>query len=162
MTEHAALHHSVVSDSLQPHELQPHELQPSKASRFMEFSRQVYWSGLPFPSPGESSQPRDWTCSSFISRQILYHWASREVILKLIIIALHSFPVAYQTLSDVGERGEGLIFWCPLFLPFHTVHGILKARILGWFTIPFPSGPHFARTLHYNPSNLGGPAQHGS
>ena len=25
----------------------------------MEFSRQVYWSGLPFPSPGESSQPRD-------------------------------------------------------------------------------------------------------
>ena len=25
----------------------------------VEFSRQEYWSGLPFPSPGESSQPRD-------------------------------------------------------------------------------------------------------
>ena len=25
----------------------------------MGFSRQEYWSGLPFPSPGESSQPRD-------------------------------------------------------------------------------------------------------
>ena len=25
----------------------------------MEFSRQEYWSELPFPSPGESSQPRD-------------------------------------------------------------------------------------------------------
>ena len=24
--------------------------------------RQEYWSGLPCPSPGESSQPRDWTC----------------------------------------------------------------------------------------------------
>ena len=26
-----------------------------------EFSSQEYWSGLPFPSPGESSQPRDQT-----------------------------------------------------------------------------------------------------
>ena len=25
----------------------------------MEFPRQEYWSGLAFPSPGESSQPRD-------------------------------------------------------------------------------------------------------
>ena len=23
------------------------------------------------------------------------------------------------------------------FLPFHTVHGVLKARILKWFVIPF-------------------------
>ena len=73
-------------------------------------------------------------------------------------------PLVPSSISDTfwpGRRGEGLIFWCPLFLPFHTVHGILKARILGWFTIPFSSGPHFARTLHYNPSNLGDPAQHG-
>ena len=33
------------------------------------------------------------------------------------------------------------------FLPFHTVHGVLKARILKWFAIPFSSGPHFVRTL---------------
>ena len=26
---------------------------------------------------------------------------------------------------------------------FHTVHGVLKARILKWFAIPFSSGPHF-------------------
>ena len=24
----------------------------------------------------------------------------------------------------------------------HTVHGVLKARILKWFAIPFSSGPH--------------------
>ena len=30
------------------------------------------------------------------------------------------------------------IFQCP----FHTVHGVLKARILKWFPIPFPIGPH--------------------
>ena len=55
----------------------------------------------------------------------------------------------------IGEIG---IF----FLPFHTVHGILKARMLKWFAIPFSSGPHFVRTLHYDPSILGGPIRHGS
>ena len=30
------------------------------------------------------------------------------------------------------------------------------------FVIPFSSGPHFVRTLHYDPSILGGPIQHGS
>ena len=30
-----------------------------QAPQSMEFFRQVYWSGSPFPSPGESSQPRD-------------------------------------------------------------------------------------------------------
>ena len=37
---------------------------------------------------------------------------------------------------------EEFIFQCPMFLPFHTVHGALKARILKWFAIPFSSGPH--------------------
>ena len=32
----------------------------------MEFSRQEYWSGLPFPSPWGSSWPRDWTWVSHI------------------------------------------------------------------------------------------------
>ena len=27
-------------------------------------------------------------------------------------------------------RPEEFIFWCPIFLPFHTVHGILKVRIV--------------------------------
>ena len=30
------------------------------------------------------------------------------------------------------------IFQCPVFWPFHTVHGVLKARILK-FGLPFPS-----------------------
>ena len=35
----------------------------------MGFPRQDYWIGLPFPSSGESSQPRDWTqVSSFADR----------------------------------------------------------------------------------------------
>ena len=41
---------SVVSNSLRSH-----------GSPSMGFSRQEYWSGLPCPSPGESSRPRDQT-----------------------------------------------------------------------------------------------------
>ena len=35
------------------------------------------------------------------------------------------------------------------YKPFHTVHGVLKARILKWFAIPFSSGPCFVRPRHY-------------
>ena len=41
------------------------------------FSRQEYWSGLPFPSPGESSQSRDLTWVSCIGRWNLHHWTTR-------------------------------------------------------------------------------------
>ena len=36
----------------------------------MELSKLEYWSGLPFPSPGESSQPKDRICVSCISRRV--------------------------------------------------------------------------------------------
>ena len=49
-----------------------------------------------------------------------------------------------------------------IFLPFHTLHGVLKARILKWFAILFSSGPHFVRTFHHDPSGLGSPTWHGS
>ena len=43
----------VVPDSLQPHGLYvAHQVPPR-----MEFSRQEYWSGLPFPSPGDLPNP---------------------------------------------------------------------------------------------------------
>ena len=53
-------------------------------------------------------------------------------------------------------------FQCPIILPFHTFHGVHKARILKWFAIPFSSGPLFVRTLHHDPSVSGGPTQHDS
>ena len=54
------------------------------------------------------------------------------------------------------------IFRCPIFLPFHTVHGVLNAKILKWFAIPFSTGPRFVRTLHHDLSILGGLTWHGS
>ena len=44
--------HSVVSDSLRPHGLVAYQVPPS-----MGFSRLEYWSGLPFPSPGDPPDP---------------------------------------------------------------------------------------------------------
>ena len=56
---------------------------------------------------------------------------------------LHSSPVAYWAPTDLEISSFSVIF----FLPFHTVHGVLKARILKWFAIPFSSGPRFVRSL---------------
>ena len=44
---------------------------------------------------------------------------------------------------------------------FHF-HGVLKARILKWFAFPFSIGPRFVRTLHHDPSVLGGATRHDS
>ena len=38
-----------------------------------------------------------------------------------------------------------------------AVHGVLKARILKWFAIPFSSEPHSVRPLHHDLPILGGP-----
>ena len=62
---------------------------------------------------------------------------------------LHSSPVYLQT------WGVHLSVSC--LSPFHTVHGVLKARILKWFSIPLSRIPHFVRTLHHDPPILGGP-----
>ena len=46
---------------------------------------------------------------------------------------LCSSQVAYWTSTNLG----GLIFPCHIFLSFHTVRGVLEARILRWFAIAF-------------------------
>ena len=87
--------------------------------------------------------------SSIISH--IHNWV-------LFLLWLHLFSLSGVTSSlfsssilGTSWRGE-FIFQCPIFFPFHTVHGVLKARILKWFAIPFSSGPHFVRTLHHDPS----------
>ena len=49
----------------------------------------------------------------------------------------------------------------PYLLPFCTVHGVLKARILKRLAIPFSSGPHFLRTLCHDLSILSSPTWNG-
>ena len=52
-----------------------------QASPSMGFSRQEYWSGLPFPSPGDLSRPRDQTQASHISGRWFNLWAMLTVVI---------------------------------------------------------------------------------
>ena len=85
----------------------------------------------------------------------------------LFLLRLHPFilsgvisPLISSSILGTYRPGE-FIFQCPIFSPFQTVHGVLKARILMWFVIPFSSGPHSVRPLNHDPAILGGPTQHG-
>ena len=64
---------------------------------------------------------------------------------------LHFSPVPYWAPT------WGVHLSVSYLLAFHTVHGVLKARILKWFAIPFSSGPHSVPSLHHDPPVLGCP-----
>ena len=70
----------------------------------------------------------------------------------------HSWVTSLSFLSDLGC----FIFHYSIFLRFQAVYGVLAARILEWFAVSSYGGPRFVRTLHSNPSILGGPAQQSS
>ena len=46
-----------------------------QASLSMEFPRQEYWTGLPFPSPRDPPNPGTELAVSCIGRRTIYHWA---------------------------------------------------------------------------------------
>ena len=83
--------------------------------------------------------PKYWSFSFSISPSNEY---SGLISFRMDWLDLLAVQGTYWTPSDL----VGLIFQCPTFLPFHTVHGVLPARILEWFAIPSSSGPHFVRT----------------
>ena len=85
----------------------------------------------------------------------------------LFLLWLHPFilsgvisPLISSSILGTYRPGE-FLFQCPIFLPFHTVHGLLKARILKWIAMPFSSGAHFIITLHHDLSVLGAPTWQG-
>ena len=80
----------------------------------------------------------------------LWHWTflPSPVTSKLFSPFLHLFilsgvisPLFSSSILGTDRPGE-IIFQSPIFLPFHTVHGVLKARILKRFAntavIPSP------------------------
>ena len=73
----------------------------------------------------------------------------------LFLLWLHPFILSgvispLFSCSILGTYWPGeFLFQYPIILPFHTIHGVLKARILKWFAIPFTSGPHCVRPLHH-------------
>ena len=82
----------------------------------------------------------------------LQHWtllpspdiSTTVVVLLWLRLFIHSgaiSPLFSRSLLGAYQPGN-FIFYCHFFLPFHTVHRALKARILKWFAISLSSGPH--------------------
>ena len=85
----------------------------------MEFSRQEYWSGLPFPSPEELPNPGI-NPGLLHCRQILYRLSYREVCIVKVKVAQ-----SYLTLCDpIGGSPPG-----------SAIPGILQARTLEWVAV---------------------------
>ena len=72
------------------------------------------------------------------SLRALWDAASWAAVLNLPQIKLNSqFSSCTSFFINSTYRPGEFIFQCPTFLPCHTVHGVLKARMLKW--LPFPS-----------------------
>ena len=68
----------------------------------------------------------------------------------LFLLWLHPFilsglisPLMSSSILGTHRPGE-FVFQDPIILPFYTVHGILKARLLKWFAIPFSTMIHLS------------------
>ena len=100
----SVLSHSVVSDSLWPHGLWPIRL-----LRPWGFSRQEYWSGLPFPPPGDLPNP------GLVPRSPALQvaspvWATSEAHVRTSVITSVVTGVPHETVSSVGDAGFTVTF----------------------------------------------------
>ena len=118
---------SVVSDPLCPHGLS------------MEFSRQEYWSGLPFPSPGDLRDPGIEPGSPALQADSLPSEPPGKPVGSLCILfsLMHTFFSAptlrccTQTFSSRGEQGLLLVAACGLLIALASLvaeHAVLVCR----------------------------------
>ena len=99
----------------------------------MEFSRQKYWSGLPFPPPRDP--PRDWSgvsCISYIGRCIPYDWATRKPHNATYYLIYHCrfFPVDCKSSKQKS--------WCFPSCPgsFNVI--LIQSLLPGWPSLRSP------------------------
>ena len=84
------------------------------------------------------------TASGFTSiTSHIQNWVLFLLWLHLLILSGVISPLISSSILGTYRPGE-FIFQCPIFLLFHTVHGVIKTRILKKFTIPFSNGPHLS------------------
>jgi len=78
------------------------------------------------------------TASDFTSiNSHIHSWALFLLWLCLFILSGVISPLFSSSILGTYWLGK-FIFQCNIFLPFHTVHGVLMAKILKWFAIPSP------------------------
>ena len=93
----------------------------------MGFSRQEYWSGLPFPSPGDLPNPGIEPRSPALQADTL---TSEPPGKPLVVYAAATAAKSLQSCPTLCDPMD-----CSL--PGFSIHGILQARTLEWVTISF-------------------------
>ena len=97
----------------------------------MEFSRQEYWSGLPFLSPGDLPDPEMEQAFPALEADFS-HSATWEVHMKVWVKKKmkkkESMSESHSVISDSLQPMD------------YIVHGILQARILEWVAFSFSRG----------------------
>ena len=88
-----------------------------------------------------------------ITNQI-HNWVLFLLWLHIFILSGVMSPLISSSILGTYQPAE-FIFQCSIFLPFHTVHGVLKARTQKWFAISFSSGPHFVSSIKSAKTRLG-------
>ena len=120
--------------------------QPAALS--MGFSRQEYWSGFPFPPPGDlPDQGMEPTFPALQEDSLpLSHLGSPTTLVKVKVKSLSRAQLlatpwtgAYQALPSMGfSRQE---YWSGVPLPGSSIHGIFQPRVLEWVAISFSRDP---------------------
>ena len=106
------------------------------------FSRQAYWSGLPFPSPVHACMLSSFSRADSVRphgqqpTRLLCPWDSPG---KHIGVGCH-FLLQCMKVKSENEVAQ----WCPTLsdpmdwsLPGSSIHGIFQARVLEWGAIAF-------------------------
>ena len=75
--------------------------------------------------------------ASFTSH--IHNWVLFLLWLRLFILSRVISPLISSSILGTYRPGE-IIFQCPIFLPFHAVHGVLRQQY--WSGLPFPSPVH--------------------
>ena len=104
----------------------------------IEFSRQEYWSGLPFSSPGDLPNPGIEPGSPTLQAD-----------------ALTSAPPESEIKSEVAQSCLTLCDPVDSSLPGSSVHEILQAGILQWVAMPSSRGSSQARDRVQHSSTAG-------
>ena len=82
--------------------------------------------GVPMPSFGGSSQPRDWTQISLIAGRFFTVWATRDLLQK------YFFNISYDPINElnivqVSKEGYNLVFVLKFYMLFNTFSKYLLA-----------------------------------
>ena len=124
----------------------------AKSGTRMKDWTELNWMDLAFQVPMYIAL----TASDFSSiTSHIHKWVLFLLWPHLLILSEVSSPLNSSSILGIYQPGSSS--QCPIFLPFHSVHGVLNAWIMTWFAIPFSSGPHFVRIIHHDSFILGGP-----